>query len=343
MHCFPLESKMRNSFEEQEAINESTSVSVDYGTIPIETKSNKTNEYMIGVIYMLCSALFLSFQCVCVQIGKDLDYHSFELLLASGIGQFILNSVVQLMYRYMIKISPDNRLDYKSFDKFHWIYLLLRGFVGFSVAILLYNGVQLLPLGDATALFSTFPIWTIIIAYIFLKENITKIHILSLISGMIGVVLISQPTFIFHIHNTANINEIGVFFCLLSAISNGFAFLLLRKLKNIKAIYAIYSYAIGCVIGSIIYGVILGLNEWHGIKRFSDILVLIGIGIFGFGGQYCMTKSTQYIDASVGSLIRSTDVILAYLWQIVIFYTTPTYVDLIGATCILLAVIAIAV
>ena len=334
---------MRPDKEETLKINDSSSksISIDYGSINNENNKN-INEYRIGIIYMLCSSLSLSFQGVSIQIGKKLGYDAFELLLSRGIVQLVLNLLLQLI---LINNINDNRLDYKLFTNLDWIYIIIRGIIGFCVAILFYTGIQLLPLGDASALFSTFPIWTFIVCYIFLNEKINKIHILSLFFGIIGIILISQPTFLFDFNNNNKIiNQFGVFSCLFAAICNGFAFLILRKIKHIKAIYAVYSYSIMCIIGSIIYGLSLGFNQWKSINNngYIDILLLICIGIFGFCGQYFMTKSTQFISGSIASLIRSTDVIFGYLWQILIFHSKPTLITIIGAIFVVIAVIVIA-
>eukprot|EP01084_Bolivina_argentea_P090831 163582_1 len=309
--------------DEEHSLNKIKSLSVDYGTINtknecgIENTATQTNtnaSYMMGVLLMLSSSLFLSFQGVCVQIGKDLHYQAFELLIARGIGQVIVNLIFQLFGDRFTRKQTNNRLDYTSFDAKLWFYLIARGICGFTTAILLYDGVQLLPLGDAMSLWSTFPIWTIMISYVFLKEQITKIHIISLISGMGGIILITQPTFIFRTMSV-HINALGVFLCLLGAVLNGFTFLCLRKMKHIKAIYPVYSMSIGCIVGSVIYGLITGMDNWHGISmnNYYDIVLLVSIGIMGFGGQWFMTKSTQYVAASVGSLVRSTDVAWAYI------------------------------
>ena len=52
-------------------------------------------------------------------------------------------------------------------------------------------------IGDGTAIFATFPIWTVILAAIFLKERIMFVHIIAMILGIVGVILITQPPMFF--------------------------------------------------------------------------------------------------------------------------------------------------
>ena len=76
-------------------------------------------------------------------------------------------------------------------------------------------------------------------------------HIFSLILGITGVILIAQPTVFFPNKpiKPGNYDYVrGVCFSLCGSFVNSGAFLVLRKLKNIKATYSVYSYAIGCIL-----------------------------------------------------------------------------------------------
>ena len=102
--------------------------------------------------------------------------------------------------------------------------------------------VSIFDIGDGAAIFATFPLWTVILAAIFLKEKILCIHIIALILGVGGVILITQPPFLFSKDiNSEDYSFEGVALCLSASFVNGFAFLVLRKLKNIKATYSVYA------------------------------------------------------------------------------------------------------
>ena len=107
--------------------------------------------------------------------------------------------------------------------------------------------------------------------------------------------------------------------------------------------YSVFSYSFGVIIGSLIVGMFFDYQQWRGINwnTYSDATLLLSIGICGFLGQYLKTKSCQYIEGGVGSIVRSTDVIFAYLWQIVLFHILPTWLTLCGALCVMLPVIII--
>lgn len=82
-------------------------------------------------------------------------------------------------------------------EKKHRPYLVCFGAVNFASVSCIYGSFTKLPLGDATVCISTTPIFTALVAYVFLKESW---HIFDAVATFIclgGVVLITKPTFLF--------------------------------------------------------------------------------------------------------------------------------------------------
>ena len=80
-------------------------------------------------------------------------------------------------------------------------YLYIRGVLGLLVFLTWFFGVVLLPLGDAISLILISPILVVFMGWLFLKEKIGRMEILSAFIGFLGVVLISKPQFIFQLFN----------------------------------------------------------------------------------------------------------------------------------------------
>ncbi|MEQ2175932.1 hypothetical protein GOODEAATRI_022772, partial [Goodea atripinnis] len=80
------------------------------------------------------------------------------------------------------------------------IYLVLRGFLGSNAMILLYYAVQQMPLADATVIMFSNPVFTSILAWIFLKEKCTIWDCLFTVFTFTGVILIARPPFLFGEH-----------------------------------------------------------------------------------------------------------------------------------------------
>lgn len=76
-------------------------------------------------------------------------------------------------------------------------YLICFGAVNFASISCIYFAFTKLPLGDATVCISTTPIFTALLAYVFLKESWHLFDAVATFVCINGVVLITRPTFIF--------------------------------------------------------------------------------------------------------------------------------------------------
>ena len=163
--------------------------------------------------------------------------------------------------------------------------------------------------------------------------------------GILGVILIAQPQFLFSDQDSKQKTSwLGVLLCLSASFMNCTVFLVLRKLKNIKASYSIYSYALGLIVGSLFIGM-LRMKDWKRVDFSSwyEPTLLISLALFGFVGQYSMTKSIQYIPAGVASLVRSTDGLFNYTLGLIFLGEKPDFIKIIGVFCVTLPVIIISI
>jgi len=78
----------------------------------------------------------------------------------------------------------------KDFKKTSWIKLILIGIIGGSFAFwLFFEGLKLGSAGRAAFIHKTLPIYAIILAFIFLKEKITRKHLIAIGIMFLGLVL----------------------------------------------------------------------------------------------------------------------------------------------------------
>eukprot|EP01084_Bolivina_argentea_P313551 542986_1 len=176
----------------------------------IGTENNTDNVskmgYFVGVGFILCAGLALQFQSCLVKFGRRENYKPFQLLLTRGIVQLFLTGIIDVYDKCLCTTSntetpkhnntrQHNPKNLGPQNKTDWMYIVIRGILGFLTAYCVYCALALLPLGDFATIFATFPIWTIIFASIFLKEKFKLYHFIALILGIVGVTLISQPSF----------------------------------------------------------------------------------------------------------------------------------------------------
>lgn len=76
--------------------------------------------------------------------------------------------------------------------------LLLRGLIQVAAYYTLYYGLILIPPSDCTAIGHTSIIFIAIMSRMFLDEKLGFAHVFALLLTILGVGLISKPTFLFH-------------------------------------------------------------------------------------------------------------------------------------------------
>ena len=87
--------------------------------------------------------------------------------------------------------SYKSKFNFKSFKKISWKYLMAIAFIGGSFAFLLFfNGLKLTTSGRGAFLQKTMPLYITVLAFLFLKEKISKKYLYALFLMFIGVLAI---------------------------------------------------------------------------------------------------------------------------------------------------------
>jgi len=149
-----------------------------------------------------------------------------------------------------------------------------------------FLGIGLLPLATVFAIEFTVPFWTIIISYLFLKESITVKKVMAVLLGILGVIIIVQPSA--EGANYASLIVLG------AAICYAFSHVSTKSLSNTESPLAIIFMM--CLIQAPL-GLFLFIEGWTtplGIQW----LWLIIIGVTALSAHYCMTKAMQHAEVT---------------------------------------------
>lgn len=225
-------------------------------------------------------------------------------------------------------------------------YLVLRGFIGSNAMILLYYAVQQMPLADATVIMFSNPVFTSLLAWIFLKEKCTIWDGVFTVFTLTGVILIARPPFIFgkHLHgiegNYANHIK-GTIAAFAGAIAAACTLVVLRKIgKGAHYYLSVWYYAVIGFVECVITVSVLG--EWKLPPCGRDRWMLMLIAVLGIAGQTFLTKALQIEKAGPVALMRTVDVLLAFIFQFIFFNRVPTLWTLGGALCIVVSTSGVA-
>ena len=246
--------------------------------------------------------------------------------------------------------------------------LLVRGVVGVIGLVCAYFAIMFINPSDSTAISQTNVIITAIIARIFLKEKLTFAHLISILLTVAGVLLISQPSFLFNKSSNAKNNNftstnsthsnrqtfsisltsLGILIAIFDAFSLGSVQVLIKKLCIKKVHYSIstiYTSYIGlpvCVALSfvLIYTgnsklVYNWSHNWNELKW--HLFYSISVSILGSFNQIILNLSIQYEDASKVSIIKTCDLFFIFIFQYFLLNIKSDILNIVGAVLILLS------
>lgn len=234
-----------------------------------------------------------------------------------------------------------------------------------------------MPLGDALTLIFSAPLSTMVTAAIFLKHRLRLFKITAGVILVIGTVLVIKPPFIFNpdlddIDDTvdrSNNNRsmvtsfysslyhhdkhdslyfIGVIIALSSAMADGFLNVAINFCKEVNSLVLLWWAGIGGLIVSFISST---FDDQESILHYSDIvnigvehwLAFFGMACVGIFSYFCMTKSLQMIDPTIVAFVRALEIVFAYIAQIAIMHQLPDSYAIIGGSCVLVSVLAMAI
>lgn len=143
----------------------------------------------LGIMLSLCASISLGSAGMLVKMTHSVN----------GIQVAVLRSLIQLIiYTFIISVRKLSILP----DRSEWLPVFGRAVLGATSMCFTYYALNLIPLGDATAIRFSLPIWTLIISYFFLSESCHFSKIIAIVVAITGVVLIAKPDeCIYLIHN----------------------------------------------------------------------------------------------------------------------------------------------
>jgi len=287
-------------------------------------KKQLTSEFNIeknlkGIKFLIGSGFAFSLMSACVKaIGGRIPIS--ELVFARASISILITGF--LLYKN--KIHP-------------WGYqkklLIIRGLLGTIALFCIFKALTILPIATATVIQYIYPTFTVICAYIILKEFILKRIVYSIIIGWIGIVLVSQPEF----YSNSNIKEtiLAILIAILGALMTSLAYICVRKLSSKEhPLVIIFYFPLVSIPLSIPF-----IIEDFVLPSGTDWLLILGIGIFTQIGQLCITEGLRLLPAGQATSLNYSQVIFASIWGALIFQEPITSSIYLGGFCVLISTI----
>jgi drug/metabolite transporter (DMT)-like permease len=208
--------------------------------------------------------------------------------------------------------------------------LVMRGAYGGAAVLCYFLGIAHLPVGIATLLNYTAPVFTAIYAAAFLGETIKRPTLGALALTTVGVAMVILGTAPAGALVLGRWQLVGV----LSAVLSGAAVATIREVRKTDGSWEIF--AAFCLAGAAISAV-PAVHGWVPPRPF-EWAILAAVGLTSVVGQLLMTHALRYVRAAVGGIIAQLTPVTSLALGWVIFDERIAGVALAGAALTLAGV-----
>ena len=233
-----------------------------------------------------------------------------------------------ILYAFGWYVRGNNLMKIKSRN-----ILFCRVSIGLIGICLWFSALQNAEFGQVTALTQSSALFVALFAPIFLSEKIGAWRISAIISGLIGIILITNPF--------DGALTIGVYLALGSGVNGAVLSIILRKLGNTDEPVSVAIWHNS--IGAIVFGIsLLLVTPELPIFNFNLLFVLITIGVAGSFLQLTFTYAFKFGEAVVLAPIRYLSVPGAIVAGLIIWSEVPSNLEILGSCITVMSCVVIA-
>lgn len=264
---------------------------------------------------MLLSAMGFSLMTACVKAASTHGIPFVEIVAARALVSLIISYAD--VRRKGISIWGNNKK-----------LLFARGAFGTASLMCVYYAVTTLPLAEATILQYVHPVFTGILAIIFLKERMQYSTMICIVLCMVGLFAMLQPD----LHHSASTNlplfNVGVALC--GAFGSAVAYVIVKKLSRSEdsSVIIFYFPLVALPVSALFAGHHFIWPDW------PLIILLVFVGIFTQIGQYGLTKAMQTEAAGRASAFSYIQIVFSMLIGAFIFHEIPSVWTYLGGALI---------
>jgi drug/metabolite transporter (DMT)-like permease len=286
----------------------------------LERATDKTKG---GLRYMVAAAFFFSLMSLFVKLaGRRLP--TTEIVMA--------RSVIMLVISFLLV----RRVGLKPWGTRKGL-LTLRGLVGFCALLCFFFAVTRLPLADVTVIHFTNPVFTALFASLFLHESMRRKEIAGLVLGIIGVLFVARPSFLFgQWAGDLELSAVGV--AMTASVLSATAYVTIRKLRETEH-YLVIVFYFSLVSTAASVPLAAGNFMW---PTPSEWALLIGVGIATQTAQIFLTKGLLRERAGRAMSISYVQVLFAAVWGMIVFGDQPGLLSIGGAALVFLGTLLVA-
>lgn len=242
-------------------------------------------------------------------------------LLDTALARFGISTLIYLPYFLREKDSL------KIFSR---PLLWFRAIIGFLAILFHYYATLTIELGNATLLNLTSPLFTLLLAPVFLRESISRRQVGLIFTAFVGVLLIMP-------FDQNHSDMWGALSGLLSGLCAAIAYMAIRTLHRELSFIAIsFSYSFISLLICVIWAVMVGYDARPLLDHFS---IFLGIGLLGTAYQGFYTLGLRYAEASRLAPILYASVVLSFIAGWIFFGESVQLIEGVGSLLIVASIL----
>jgi drug/metabolite transporter (DMT)-like permease len=279
------------------------------------------NSMPMSVWYMLISALGFALMAACVKEVSGLGIPVLEIVAVRAIVSCIISYVD--IKRKKIPLFGHNK-----------VLLIARGTVGSFALMFVYYTITTLPLAEATLLQYLHPVFTAILALLFLKETIQRSTIACIVISLLGLFIIIQPNLAqsnLQLDSMVHYPWLSIGTGVLGAFGSAVAYIIVKKLTKTddSSVIIFYFPLIAFPVSMILLGSDFVVPSLAG----AGLLILVGI--FTQVGQVGLTKALHCADANKATAYSYVQVLFSVFIGWAYFSEVPMATTIMGGGLIM--------
>lgn len=271
----------------------------------LDTASTQRRGLPPGPRYMLISALGFALMSACVKLSADRGIPLMEIVAARALVSLVI-SYLDVRRKGISPWGGERAL------------LTARGVIGTLALVCVYYAVTTLPLAEATLLQYTHPVFTAVLALLFLQERIHGATIACIVLCVAGLVIMVDPGLFDE--RAPRLPAAGVAVALLGAFGSAVAYVIVRRLSATEdaSVIILYFPLIALPLS------LLLLGDDFVVPDLPTLGLLLLVGVFTQVGQLGLTHAMRHDNAGTNAAYSYVQVVFAAALGWAVFSEVPS-------------------
>lgn len=289
---------------------------------------------LVGYLYVVTSAVLFSINGCLVRMDSKAGFSVRQVTCIIGFVRMLMScSAIPWRHAWRLGVIclPTGGMPFR-------LLVLVRQLVGCGALFCMFSSYSSMPLGEATSIVSTAPVWTTLLAFVMLGEPLTVRKFLTAIMACVGVVLIARPPQAQEVTTPEEYpmgRATATTFAVAGSVLLGMTMVLTRKIGDrLPAVVSIGFYGLCLCLCSLVAVFSAGEEILPaGESARSWTLLLIG-AVVSYFAQISVTIALQRLPAGPVNVVATSEVAFSCFWQATLLHTPLRFVSVLGAILI---------